>query len=244
MSDDKGMREQLIDSLKERFSSPYLAFFTTAWIFHNWKLLVALVTLDQSFYERIGHLQQFFNVWDLLWWPLLKAAGIFILYIIISLIAHAIYAWFKYGIGQIDEWVNKTNYHTQERAVVYETALIAFSSSEFLKKHFKNGVQGNDAKAISEWNRDFHLFKSQIQGNISGLFEQLDPQKPLIGTNDYQKQKFLDFDLVEKDPDDNYVFTTKGRYFYCQITGTSPAAAFPDIAYGKEGIFKRKQQQP
>jgi hypothetical protein len=222
MSDEKGFTDQVLNSFKERFTSPYLAFFTTAWIFHNWKLITAILTLDHPFYERIGHLQQFFNTWDLLIHPVWKAGVIFLIYMLLSLIAHYLYSLFKKTVSWIDRHVSKSDQHLKDLSNTYQTAFYAVKNNGMIRVLIDKYPNEVTAKKIAVW---VNCYNSDISSNeTKKVIEKLEgiAIKNLAAKTGLEIMSVLEELKVVRYWRGAHIFTMKGLYYYCNQN--------PDIA--------------
>lgn len=93
--------------LRERFSNPLLFSFASAWLFVNWRVVVALLWYDPGQVHREGFESVFafievqLNINSTLWWPLGFAGGYVVLFPIIKNLIHAFSSWTqKWG----EEW--------------------------------------------------------------------------------------------------------------------------------------------
>ena len=204
---------ELLNSAKARLASPLLAFFVTTWIFHNWKLITAIFTLKLPYYEFVGRLETFFNHADLLWLPLLKSLIIFILYLLVSLVAHFIYSWFKFALSKIDSKVEKRDLYLNSQYDIYSTAFYVVSNSSFVQETLKHAViDERAAKMISSWQKSWQSNKS-LENAVEQLVNR-EPSEAMNSISDAELVELVNLDLLTKKSSGDYYMTYKGAYFY------------------------------
>lgn len=203
--------------IKERLSSPYIVFFITAWIFHNWKLLIGLFSLKGSFASKVGVLEGYFNVYDLLFYPLLKSAGIFLLYIVVGVLFHFIYGAFKLALGKVDAALDKRDRYLVIENRKYSNAFYALIDNYYLRLLANSSETRLDHEIISMW---FEQSNSDLNKEVFKLYE--DEITRMRSTEDLNN---VDHDLLESLREIGAIkywgntpyFTTKGLFFLFQM---------------------------
>lgn len=204
------------DAIINRVKSPYIIIFITSWVFHNWQLITALVTLDLPYYQLVGRLEHFFNFRDLLLWPLAKSIGVYILYLVVTYLTKAAYSYTVFCISKTDDKINKRNEYLIQEAKTFRIAFFEFAQSKLLRKIYRDNDCGSSkqAESILMWKESFD--DAQKETGIDSLLDHFSDtvlnnnQNSLTGD---ERTFAIKYDLVSLNKNAQYDLTLKGGYF-------------------------------
>ncbi|MBD3666779.1 MAG: hypothetical protein HUJ16_02390 [Kangiella sp.] len=229
------------EALINKVKSPYIVIFITSWIFHNWKLITALITLDLPYYQLIGRLEGFFNLWDLLLWPVTKSLGIYLLFLILTFCTKVAYSFMLYKISEKDDKINDRHAHTERERSKYYTAFFEFGKSDLLQHFYSNKSAVNSylAEKIYTWHKSYEDIMQEPHG--SNWLDHFST-RTLNGGVDELGSDYRNFankyDLIEFN--DGYSLSFKGAYIIEKHKKAPNGKIEPEIAKKLKKILSSK----